>query len=258
MRYTARMQNGTHDEPIRIAMWSGPRSLSTAMLRAWENRPDTVVVDEPFYACYLAGSGADHPLREEVLAAQSSDWDSIANSLTGPVDGEHRIFYQKHMTHHMLPGAPLAWMDRVSNAFLIRHPREVAASYARARARLPTPEELGYLRQQELFERVADREGAAPPVIDAADVLAKPARTLQALCDALGVPFDEHMLAWPAGPRATDGVWGSHWYASVWCSTGFGEPKPPSDPPPELEPLIETALPCYERLARYRLGAGAD
>lgn len=238
-------------------MWSGPRNISTAMLRAWENRPDTAVVDEPFYACYLADSGDDHPLREEVLAAQPRDWHRVAASLTGPVDGERRIFYQKHMTHHMLPGAPLDWMDQVEHAFLIRHPRQVAASYTRGRARLPTLADLGYARQQELFERVAGRRGTAPPVIDAADVLEDPARTLRALCDALGVPFDEHMLAWPAGPRPTDGAWAPHWYASVWRSTGFGAATPPADVPPELGPVIDAALPYYQRLARHRTGAGA-
>jgi hypothetical protein len=242
---------------VRIAMWSGPRNISTALLRAWENRPDTVVVDEPFYACYLARSGADHPMRDEVLAAQSSDWDSVVASLTGPIGGDRRIFYQKHMTHHMLPDAPLAWLEHVSNAFLIRHPCEVAASYARARAKAPTLDELGYVRQQELFERVAERRGAAPPVVDARDVLNDPRKTLDALCKALDVPFDERMLSWPAGPRPTDGVWAPHWYGSVRRSTGFGRREPPAAPNPELEKVIEAALPYYERLARHCLGAGA-
>ena len=250
------MQNGTRDEPVRIAMWSGPRNISTAMLRAWENRPDTAVVDEPFYACYLAESGADHPLREEVLAAQPADWDTVVASLTGPIAGSPRIFYQKHMTHHMLPDAPLAWMDEMSNAFLVRHPREVAASYSRGRGKIPGLDDLGYVRQQELFDRIAESRGAAPPVIDAADVLENPGRTLRALCESLHVPFDDRMLTWPAGPRPTDGAWAPHWYASVWRSTGFAEPKPPAEPLPELESVVEAALPYYQRLARYRIGTG--
>lgn len=239
-------------------MWSGPRNISTAMLRAWENRPDAEVVDEPFYACYLAASGVDHPLRDEVLAAGITDWNQAIDSLFRPLAPGKTIHYEKHMTHHMLPDAPLDWIDRVSNAFLIRHPREVAASYARARNGVPGLDDLGYARQQEIFERVAGRTGTAPPVVDAADVLADPGRVLRALCGALGVTFDERMLAWPAGPRPTDGVWAPHWYASVRRSTGFARPQPPLDPASELLPVIEAALPYYERLAPYRLGAGEN
>jgi hypothetical protein len=235
-------------------MWSGPRNISTAMLRAWENRPDTEVVDEPFYACYLAASGADHPLRETVLAAGVTDWDAVVESLFQPLAPGRRIHYQKHMTHHMLAEAPLDWLERVASVFLIRHPREVVVSYARARGGVPRLDELGFARQHELFERVADRSGDAPPVVDAADVLADPPRALTALCGALGIGFDEHMLRWPPGPRPTDGVWAPHWYASVERSTGFAAPRPPAEPPAELLPVIEAALPFYERLLPYRLG----
>lgn len=246
------------DGILRIAMWSGPRNISTAMMRAWENRADTEVVDEPFYACYLAATGIDHPMREEVLAAGTTDWDAVAASLFRPLVPGRRIHYQKHMAQHMLPQAPLDWMDRAANVFLIRHPKEVAVSYARGRRSVPTLDDLGYARQEELFERVAARAGRAPPVIDAADVLADPRRVLSALCAALGVPFDERMLSWPPGPRPTDGVWAPHWYASVWRSTGFAGPRPAAEASPDLLPVIEAALPCYERLARYRIGARED
>ncbi len=242
---------------LRIAMWSGPRNISTAMMRAWENRPDTTVVDEPFYACYLAAGGADHPMREEVLAAAATtDWNDVVASLLGPLGEGKRVHYQKHMTHHMLPQAPLDWIDRVANVFLIRHPREVVPSYARGRAGIPALEDLGYQRQAELFDRVAELTGTAPPVLDAADVLADPRRALSGLCATLGVPFDERMLSWPAGPRASDGVWARHWYAAVWQSTGFAPPRPPVEPPAALMPVIEAALPWYERLAPYRLARG--
>jgi hypothetical protein len=241
---------------MRIAMWSGPRNISTAMMRSWENRPDTAVIDEPFYACYLEASGVDHPLRDEVLAAQSADWDAVSRMLTGDVPGGRTIFYQKHMTHHMLPEAPLAWLDCVSHAFLIRHPREVAVSYARARRSTPRLDDLGYERQAELFDCIAEARGEPPPVLDARDVLEQPASSLRALCGALRVNFDERMLSWPAGARATDGVWAPHWYQSVWRSTGFGAPPAPAEASPELLPVIGRALPFYERLARYRLPLG--
>ncbi|WP_109121105.1 sulfotransferase family protein [Azospirillum sp. TSO22-1] len=240
--------------PIRIAMWSGPRNISTAMMRAWENRPDTAVVDEPFYAAYLAETGLDHPGREDVLASQPTDWRTVAAALVDePVPGGRAIFYQKHMTHHMLPGVGLDWTDRVRNAFLIRDPAEVVASYVQRRGSVDLAD-IGVERQAELFDREADRLGRAPPVVDARDVLGAPATTLARLCDALGVPFTEAMLRWPPGRRATDGVWAPHWYASVEASTGFGAP-PPQAPAlsGDLLRVAEAARPTYERLHRWRL-----
>ena len=247
--------------PLRIAMWSGPRNISTAMMRAWENRPDAVVVDEPFYACFLAATGLDHPGRDEVIASQPTDWRKVVAALTGPVPAAKAVFYQKHMTHHMLPEFGRDWLDQVKNCFLVRRPAEVVASYVETR-RAPTLEDLGFPQQAEIFDRVADRLGRAPPVLDAADVLRNPAGMLDALCAAVGVPFDARMLSWPPGPRHTDGVWAKHWYASVERSTGFNPLRANSKPvPPALAPLVEAAQPIYERLAAHRLrpdaGAGS-
>jgi hypothetical protein len=238
---------------LRIAMWSGPRNISTAMMRAWGNRPDTAVVDEPFYACYLAATDADHPGRDEVIASQPTDWREVAAALTGPVPGGTEIFYQKHMTHHMLPGFGRDWLKQVSNCFLIRAPVEVVASYAETR-NSPTLEDLGFLQQGEIFDLVAARLGRAPPVVDAADVLRNPAGMMAALCEALGVGFDARMLSWPPGRRVTDGVWAKHWYASVERSSGFNPLRAGSKPVPRLlEPLVDAAMPVYERLAAHRL-----
>ena len=242
-------------DAVRIAMWSGPRNISTAMMRSFGNRPDTAVVDEPFYAAYLAATGLDHPMREEVLASQPTDWRAVAAALTGPVPGGRRVFYQKHMTHHMLDGFGLAWTDRCRNAFLIRAPEAVVASYDEKRER-PTLADIGVERQRELFEREADRLGQAPPVVDSADVLGDPRGTLDALCAALGIPFSEAMLSWPAGRRDTDGVWAPAWYDAVERSTGFGPPKPAveaADLDGGLRRVAEQARPFYERLARHRL-----
>ncbi|HUG97875.1 MAG TPA: HAD family hydrolase [Gammaproteobacteria bacterium] len=243
---------------MRIAMWSGPRNISTAMMRAWENRPDTAVIDEPFYACYLAATGLDHPARDEVIASQPTDWHAVAEGLTGPVPGGRAIYYQKHMTHHMLPDFGRDWLDAVTNCFLVRAPAEVVASYAETR-RAPTLEDLGFMQQAEIFARVADRLGHAPPVLDAGDVLRDPAGMLAALCAAVGVAFDARMLSWPPGPRPTDGVWARHWYASVERSTGFNPLRAHTKPvPPARAPLAEAALPVYERLAAHRLRAVPD
>ena len=244
-------------EPVRIGMWSGPRNISTAMMRAFENRPDTAVIDEPFYAVFLSASGVDHPMREEVLKAQPTDWREVVQSLLGPVPGGRAVFYQKHMTHHMLAGIGRDWMRACRNAFLIRPPEPVLASYTRKREAVSLAD-IGFVQQRELFEREADHLGAPPPVIEAGDVLADPRATLTALCAALDIPFREQMLSWPAGRRASDGVWGAVWYDAVERSTGFAPPRPEpglSDLPEHLRPIAEAARPHYERLAAFRLGS---
>ena len=239
---------------IRIAMWSGPRNISTAMMRAFENRPDTVVTDEPLYGHYLLRTGLDHPGREAVIAAQETDWRKVTVALTGPVPGGRRVWYQKHMTHHLLPEIGRDWLDRLTNCFLIRDPREVLASYVRTRAQ-PTLADLGLPQQVEIFEHVRARTGRAPPVLDARDVLEDPRRMLGLLCAAIGVPFSERMLTWATGPRPSDGVWGRHWYKSVWRSTGFRPYRPPATALPQaLQPLAEACASYYQMLHAHRLG----
>jgi hypothetical protein len=242
-------------EPIRIALWSGPRNISTAVMRAFENRPDTAVIDEPFYAAWLAVSGAEHPMRAEVLADQPTDWRRVVAGLLGPAPGGRAIFYQKHMAHHMSPDIELSWMSRCRNAFLIRAPEEVLASYV-ARRGEATLEDIGVVRQSEIFDAEAQRLGSAPPVIEARDVLEDPRGMLGALCAALGVTFTEAMLRWPAGRRSSDGIWAPAWYHAVERSTGFAAPNrrtAPEDLDPGARAVAEAARPYYERLARYRL-----
>ncbi|MEQ1863267.1 MAG: HAD family hydrolase [Micropepsaceae bacterium] len=242
-------------EAVRIAMWSGPRNISTAMMRSFENRPDTSVVDEPFYACYLAATGAAHPMREEVLASQSTDWRVVAAAMTGPVPEGRSVFYQKHMTHHMLPAIGLDWTARVRNAFLIRAPEDVLLSYHEVRGQA-TLDDIGVAQQRALFEREADRLGHAPPVIDSHDVLGDPRGVLGALCAAVGIAFSEQMLSWPAGRRASDGVWAPAWYGSVERSTGFSAPRERTRTdmlPDDLRRVADAARGDYERLAAFRL-----
>jgi len=241
-------------EPVRIAMWSGPRNISTAMMRSFEARGDAAVLDEPFYAAYLHRTGLDHPLREEVIASQSVDPEEVARMLVGPVPGGKAVWYQKHMTLHMVPEFALDWMAHMRNAFLIRHPRAVLASYALRRSAV-TSLDIGFVQQRALFEREADRLGAAPPVIDAADVLENPSATLERLCVALGIPYAPSMLRWAPGRRATDGVWAPAWYLAVERSTCF-EPQRPTlhaPLPPHLQALADEAEPHYEALRSHRL-----
>jgi hypothetical protein len=240
---------------IRIAMWSGPRNISTAMMRAFENRPDCAVSDEPFYAAYLARTGLGHPMRAAVLASQPTDARVVADAMAGEAPGGAGVWYQKHMTHHMLDGFDLGWIKACRSAFLIRDPARVLASYVVKRGEV-TLADIGVTRQSELFDRECDRLGKAPPVVEGRDVLADPRGTLDRLCHALGIHFDEAMLAWPAGRRDSDGVWAPAWYDAVEASTGFGPPPDEAAPPQlsdELTRIADAARPHYERLAAYKL-----
>src|SRR5215467_2029218 len=234
-----------------IAMWSGPRNISTAMMRSFGARADTVVVDEPLYAYYLATTGIDHPGRSEVLASQPTDWREVAAAMTTALPDGASICYQKHMTHHLLPDVGRRWLSALDHAFLIRHPANVVASYAKVRGS-PTLEDLGYPQQVEIFRRYGG------PVIDAADVLRDPAGVLTRLCEALGIPWDPAMLAWAPGRRVTDGVWAPYWYSTVEASTTFApyDPTPPVVPD-GLQPLVDAAMPYYLELAAIRLEACA-
>lgn len=245
---------------VRIAMWSGPRNISTAMMRSFENRSDTVVWDEPFYAAELRATGRDHPMRAEVIAAGPADPAAVVARLLGPIRDPEKpgasVFYQKHMTHHMLPAFPRDWTGHpeIVNAFLIREPERVLASYTKTWEAV-TLHEIGVSQQAEIFDQVAQRTGRAPPVVDTADVLSDPRRVLSALCDALGIAFDEAMLAWPAGKRRSDGVWAPAWYASVEASTGFsppdGRPLPVLDG--DLARIADAARPYYLRLKQHSI-----
>jgi hypothetical protein len=239
--------------PLRIAMWSGPRNISTAMLRAFGNRPDTAVSDEPLYGHYLRQTGLDHPGRDEVIAAQPDGWRAVAKRLCGPVPDGRAVWYQKHMSHHLLPEIERGWLDRLTNCFLIRDPREVLASYTQVRETV-TLADTGLPQQAALFECECKRLGAPPPVLDSSDVLRDPKRLLGALCAALDLEFTPAMLSWPPGPRPTDGVWSKYWYASVTDSTGFMAYRPKSVTLSEpLEALAEACAPYYRMLHDHRL-----
>ena len=223
------------------------------MMRSWENRADTKVIDEPFYAHYLKTTGIEHPMRDEVIASQPNNWGEVVADIVGPGPGGVDIWYQKHMTHHMIPEVDRDWFRHVKHAFLIRDPSEMLASYAAKRASV-TPADLGAALQAELYDEVVERTGQTPPVIDAADVLRNPEAMLRALCDALEVSFDDAMLSWPQGPRPSDGVWSAHWYASVEASTGFRPYEPKTiDLPDDLVAIAEACRGPYRSLWRRRL-----
>lgn len=238
----------------RIAMWSGPRNISTALMRSWENRPDTRVVDEPFYACYLTATGIVHPMQEEVLASQSSEWSEVIDLVLSPkADAHEPIQYQKHMTQHMVGELDKKWFAALDHAFLIRHPAQVVVSYGAKRGEV-TASDIGFEQQKRLFDLVRELTGVTPPVVDSSDVLIDPEAMLRALCGRLEVPFLKQMISWPAGRRESDGAWAPHWYQNVERSTGFA-------PQREKEALltaseqvvVEQCLPFYRELHSHRL-----
>lgn len=233
----------------RVAMWSGPRNISTAMMRAWENRTDTVVVDEPFYAAFLARTGLDHPARDEVIASQPTDLDEVVDGLQAPLPEGVSVHYAKHMAQHLAPGQDLGWAREFRNVLLIRDPAEVVASYVKARDSCE-PDDIGLLQQVDLLDQLDDE----PPVIDAADFLRDPETHLRWLCAWLGLDFTDAMLTWPAGPRESDGVWAPHWYDAVWASTGFAPYRPREVDLDQHDVSVALACrPAYERLYARRL-----
>jgi hypothetical protein len=231
---------------VRLAIWSGPRNISTALMRSWENRPDCKVVDEPLYAYYLAETGLDHPGREQVIAAGQTNWPEVVAELTAPVEG---VYYQKHMTHHLIPQLPRDWIGSLTNVLLIRDPAEVVASYVRSRANV-VAEDIGLVQQGELYDQL----GGATPVIDAADFLHDPEGYLRWLCAFINVDFTPAMLHWPAGPRPSDGVWAPYWYRAVRASTGFApyRPRAVALHGPALE-AAQRSQPDYARLHAARV-----
>lgn len=235
-------------------MWSGPRNVSTAFMRAWENRSDTVVVDEPFYAHYLEATGIEHPGREEVLARHETDWRRVVESLQAPLPPGVTVFYQKHMSHHLLPHMGRDWLGSATHAFLIRDPAPMLASLGEKLGEFGL-DATGLPQQVEIFDFVRRTTGRVPPVVDCADLLVAPEPMLRTLCSALGIPFSARMLSWPPGRRATDGVWARHWYERVERSTGFEAAEATEVPrlTGRLAELEAQCRPLYATLHAHRL-----
>ena len=239
---------------MRIAMWSGPRNLSTAMMYAFAARSDCAVVDEPFYAAYLKASGLVHPMQEAILASQPTDANLVIKQCLDDIPDGKNLYYQKQMTHHMLAPFSLDWLADVNNVFLIRHPARVVASYQQKREN-PTLEDIGFVKQLEIFNYVRNRLGRTPVVVDSDDILENPAQVLRALCEAIDIEYQPNMLSWQAGGHPADGVWAPHWYESVWKSTGLNATakKPLPQLSSALSEIANAAMPYYEEMAKHKV-----
>ncbi len=241
-------------EPIRIAMWSGPRNISTAMMRSFGGRKDCAVTDEPFYGAFLKTTGIRQPMADEVIASMDCDWKSVTEAMRGPIPDGKPIWYQKHMPHHMVTDVSIADFPDHRHAFLIRDPAKVVASYAVKRVEV-TVEDLGYQRQLEYVDSIAENSGKAPIILDSADILRNPEAHLKALCKGLDIPWDNGMLQWVAGTRESDGVWASHWYNRVVNTTGFGSPETSSTSTltKAEQRVADESRPFYEQLSKHKM-----
>ncbi|MFQ6612562.1 MAG: HAD family hydrolase [Fidelibacterota bacterium] len=240
-------------EPIRIAMWSGPRNISTVMMRSFSSRSDTIVTDEPFYSFYLLETGLNHPGREEIIQSQPTDWDEIVAWLTGPLPGGKTIWYQKHMAHHILPGHDLSWIKKMVNCFLIRNPKDVIVSYIRVN-KLEKADELGFPQQKWLYDELRNSADCPIVIVDSDEILTNPRKALSALCQSIGIDFDERMLTWPRGIQPTDGVWAKYWYGNLKESTTFLPRRAEQKTlPDKYQDLYLECLPYYQELYARRL-----
>ncbi len=232
---------------MRIAMWSGPRNLSTAMMYAFAARGDCAVWDEPFYAAYLKLTGLAHPMADQIIAAHEHDPARVGAACSGPTPDGKSHFYMKLMAHHMIDAMPMGWAEGAVHVHLIRHPARVIASYA-AKREAPNLKDIGFLQQQTLFRQLGGI------VVDSTDIRKNPSVMLRLLCAEIGLDWTPKMLRWPAGGHANDGIWAAHWYGSVQKSTGFSgaEGELPVLSEADLA-LCKKAMPAYEEMYASRL-----
>lgn len=239
--------------PVRIAMWSGPRNISTAMMRSFGARADCEVSDEPFYGAFLKASSEPHPMAKETMAAMDCDWESIKHYLNTKAPGTKKVWYQKHMPHHMVGPITIKDFPSHKHAFLIRSPERVIASY-RNKNDLTNATMLGFKVLRQYFDFEADRIGSAPIVVDADEILKDPEGILRTMCFRLGIPWDPSMLKWRMGPHPYDGVWGAHWYDKVNSSTCFGPLTPnPQKLTGQFLRMAESCRPDYLALKQHSI-----
>ena len=234
-------------------MWSGPRNLSTALMYSFASRNDCAIWDEPYYAAYLQESGAVHPMQNEVMSAWIQDPKLVEARCLGDTPKGKAVFYQKHMTHHMLPTFSRHWIGECTNVFLIRHPARVIASYSKKREN-PRLDDMGFRQQLELFDLVTQLQGKPPVVVDSYSIRKDPAPMLEKLCKAIGLDYQPAMLSWPKGGHKDDGPWAPHWYNAVWDSAGFARAEAAlPEVSNELRSLYDQAITYYQKMEKFAL-----
>jgi len=202
-----------------VACWSGPRNISTALMRSWSSRRDTFVSDEPFYAHYLKSTQNNHPMREKIIKHYLTDYNKIVTHLTNNIPNQKTVWYQKHMAHHINDLNNIDWIKNFENCILIRHPKDVISSYVKKNT-LNHIDEIGYPQQYKIMKYLDDI-GKKFIVIDSDILLKNPEKILSQWCNSIDLEFDNSMLRWKKGNHQNDGIWWSHWYDNVIKSTKF-------------------------------------
>ena len=234
-----------------IFMWSGPRNLSTALMRSFENRTDTKVYDEPFYAYYLKKTKLYHPMRDEIIKKYPTSQNQIIKLITSKSKNNF-IFYQKHMTHHILNNTKLNWLNKGYNCFLIRHPAKVINSYIKKNT-LRNIDDIGFKKQYEIFNKVKKNK-IKYTVINADNILKNPNKIIKQLCKILKIKFTKRMLKWPKGKRMTDGIWSKVWYNNVELSNTFSKYKNERIyVPKKYKKIYEESLKYYNEMNKYSI-----
>ena len=206
-----------------VACWSGPRNISTALMRSWSSRSDTFVTDEPFYAYYLSETKLKHPMHTEIINKYSTDYVKIVNYLNSKTPDGKKIWYQKHMAHHILNLNDIEWITNFENCILLRHPKEVISSYSN-KNKLNSFEELGYRQQYEII-KLLKKKNKSFIIIDSSELLQNPAKVLGAWCKKINIKYEQSMLNWKKGNHINDGIWWKSWYDNVIKTTGFQKYK---------------------------------
>ena len=239
-----------------ICLWSGPRNVSTALMYSFAQRDDVRVVDEPLYGHYLQQSGAEHPGRDEVIAAMDCDGDAVMRGLLAAQrENPATRLFLKQMAHHLV-AIDLGFLQETSNVFLIRDPVEMLPSLTvqLPQAKLP---DTSLEQQWRLFESLA-ASGTTPAILDSRELLLDPEGVLRQLCAHLDLPFAPAMLEWQPGARPEDGIWAEHWYHAVHRSSGFAPYKAKQGFPPHLQGLLDECQPWYERLYAHAIRSRSE
>lgn len=240
--------------PLRIALWSGPRNISTALMYSFAQRADTRVYDEPLYAHYLSNSAAKqyHPGAEDIIRSQNTDGEAVVRDIFLTNHSSPLIFI-KSMTHHLI-NLDWSFLKNMVNVILTRDPLEMLPSLA-LKIKSPTIHDTGYLQQIKLLDYLTQNK-QYPPILDAKQVLHNPKLVLSKLCARLDIAFSSNMLQWEAEPRKEDGIWAKYWYKNIHNSTGFFKYTPKKDPFPQyLLPLLKECEPYYKKLNELAIKA---
>ena len=233
-----------------IFMWSGPRNLSTALMRSFENRDDTIVHDEPFYGYYLFKTQLNHPMKDEIISNYPIAQNEIIKNIT--TKQKNKIYYQKHMTHHIVKNTRIEWIKKGYNCFLIRHPSKVINSYIQKNT-LRNINDIGFKKQFEIFKKIK-KNNSKFLVINADDILINPIDSMKKLCKKLNINFSKKMLNWPKGKRNTDGIWSKVWYKKVEQSTTFNKfRKEYIIVPKKYLKIYDESLKYYDAMNKYSL-----